>query len=340
MHINGLEDRILDEFRQEIEALFPEIYHCSGGYGYSFHTGSLGANHCLQNSKYFLNPEGQEFFHLTSYRNLFSIINSGAFRLYNLKNSDDPNELESFRDVGAVDQNIEHYKQRTFILSGCQIDDLDNVKLWEGYGEVAIVYQVLNSAMHWRNFHFSKIIYEPESRFGLLKEILERFQTKYTRPFEFDTVPNLIAFHKNKQFEWEREVRLMYIPPLSPRMEEFVDFKTSEHHTGYTGYINLPLYVASDQHFKRWTKCKPIKHNLPRDFYTYVPHIKIKRIIFGDNEPKINNEKFNDLKLEFTRTFLEKFEYFVETENGFFKTGVKSKKPARSGRLSVSARHV
>lgn len=275
------QDRILNEFVSGLQTVFPDIHNNSGGYGYNFHAGSLGDNYCLRKSQYYLDPTGKEYFHLTSYRNLFSIINSGCFRLYNLKNSDDPNELDSFRDAGFVDQGISHYKDRTFILSGCQIADLENTNLWKHYGKVAIVYEFLNDPMHWRNFHFSTIKYERNQRFTELGKLFERMRSKYPHwQFEFDTLPNLIAFHKQREYEWEKEVRLMYIPPLNARLEEFSDFKTSDHHTGYTHYINLPLYVNSALERRPSRGSDVIIHNLRKDFYERTPHLKIKRISY------------------------------------------------------------
>lgn len=313
------QDRILEEFEGNVKKVFPDIFISSGGYGgLGFHVGILGNNRSLRQSKYFTEPQNKEYFHLTSYKNVFSIINSGYFRLYNLKNSDDPNELASFKKLGISNHVIDFYKKNTFILSGCGVDDIENEKLWRGYGKVAIVYEFLNSSMAWNNFHFAPIQYKTNPAFSKFAKLIIKNNSKYPGiPFNYDVMPSLIAFHKRRKFRWEKEVRLMFAPPISSNFERFIDFKTSKHHTGYTEYIQIPIYRSSSENIMGGLRERMLP-TVSDDFYNEVPLIKIKRIIFGDNEKLVSQKKYSEIKNDFKNAFQLKFGYRVDVSESLF----------------------
>jgi hypothetical protein len=324
MNLSEPEDRILNEFTENIKSIFPDIHINNGGYGYDFHVGNLGENYSLRDSQYYLHPKGREFFHLTSYRNLFSIVNSGFIRMYNLKNSDDANELSFFSDTAFPLSVIDHFKNRTFIFSGCHIDNLGNKDLWKGYGNVAIVYEFTDEASQWSNFHLAKIKYEKNPAFEQLGNLFASNNKKYPGLlFRYDPLPSLIAFHKTPDFMWEKEVRLMYVPPFSPRIEQFSDFKVSKHHTGYTEYIELPTFIDQPKVFAPHLEKKRVKHFIPDGLYEHAPQIKIKRIVFGDNEKYIGQRKFQELRNGFRMKLREKLGYQVSIDEELFVTGVK-----------------
>src|SRR5690242_13622342 len=115
-------DDALNKFKKEVESLFPKIGVNNWGYGIDVHVGYGTSNHALKDSEYFLDTAGKQFFHLTSYKNLFSILNSGVIRLYNLRNSNDPNELEYYKDGGLGADQVSYHKELVHTFSFCYAD--------------------------------------------------------------------------------------------------------------------------------------------------------------------------------------------------------------------------
>ena len=118
----------------------------------------------------------------------------------------------------------------------------------------------------------------------------------------------------------------MYLLPYSPRFEEFSDFKTSAHHTGYTKYIELPLFSVKEKDGMLGRMQSLVNLDVSSKFYETVPHIKIKRVIFGDNEEAIDQEKFNTLKDKFRDTVFRKLGYNIPFNDGLFATGIPNTK--------------
>lgn len=318
------QDSLIDQFKSDVQSIFPELPITEWGYGYDFHVSLGSSNHNFRKSKYFFDSAGQTFFHLTSYKNFFSIVNSGAFRLYNLSNSNDANELESYRDVGFSEESIKLQKEDIFILSCCQEADINNTTLWDNYGKVAIVFEMVNESNSWKYFHFSKVNYEKDPAFSKYFELRRAYQAQYPHlQFSHESLRDLIAFHKVPSLNWEQEVRLMYLPSrYHQHYDQFPDFKTSEHHTGFTKYVELALSVEPYQRDAWLQEDMRIKQNLPQWYYDERPRIRIKSVRFGDNELLMNQEKFDKLYYELKDLLLQRFGYPIEVNRELFKTGI------------------
>jgi hypothetical protein len=318
------QDRILEEFIKSVKSIFPDIPIVNWGYGVDFHFGFGMENYALRNSQYFTNTTNQSYFHLTSYRNLFSIINSGIVRLYNLTNSDDANELSSYKEVGLTQEQINYVKQSIFTFSFCKESDIENKQLWEDYGKVAIIFEILNNPTSWNYFHLSEVQYQTNPAFEKFYILKTEFEGRYQWSFRNETLKNLIAFHKIGDLNWEREVRLMCIPEPygESRLNQYSDFKTSEHHTGDTKYIELGLYVEQSSHPFQNVYVKKLPTTFDEVYYADKPKIKIKAIKFGDNELLINQEKFNQLHFNIWSYMQERFGYKIEVDPKLFVTGV------------------
>ncbi|MEK6782371.1 MAG: hypothetical protein AABY93_11740 [Bacteroidota bacterium] len=321
------QDDLIRDFKRRVEATLPNLPVANWGYGIDFHVSYGSSNYGFRNSRYFIEPAGQRFFHLTSYRNLFSIINSGTFRLYNLSNSDDANELSSFKDVGLTQDQIDRIKERIFTMSFCNVMDIANKQLWDEYGKVAIVFEILNGATTWNNFHLSKVYYEPNTAFREYFVLEQEFKKRLKIDFSHDSLRDLIAFHKNEELKWEREIRLMYLPSLyEHQYDELDDFKTSEHHTGFTRYIELALFVENSGITWAELDRRRVNQNLSETYYIDRPKIKITAIKFGDNEEFMDQEKFDKLYYEIKFYLMAKFGYSIEVDQQLFHTDLKPTK--------------
>src|SRR5258707_10225569 len=109
------QDRIIAKFKEEFEKTFPEFPPIiSWGYGIDFHLSNDLSNYSFRKSNYFIDPSDRTFFHLTNYNGFYSIINSGNIRMYNLLNSEDKNELDSYAEAGLTEESIKNIKESIF----------------------------------------------------------------------------------------------------------------------------------------------------------------------------------------------------------------------------------
>ncbi len=123
----------------------------------------------------------------------------------------------------------------------------------------------------------------------------------------------------------------MYIPSdNSNQMDEYYDFKNNElengQHRGFTKYHELALFVAPDTagRMRNYTVDKLTQNIDQAVYYADKPKIKIKSVTFGDNEPNINQDKFNGLHADFQNYLEERFNYNIDVNPNLFVTGIKS----------------
>ena len=100
----------------------------------------------LQGTRYYYS-KGRKVIHFTSVSALFSIINDGALRLYNLHNSNDSceysfasNQLREIYSLQGFDEKkiegyIDKMKEYSFILSTASTNEIKNKILWDKYGQ-------------------------------------------------------------------------------------------------------------------------------------------------------------------------------------------------------------
>ena len=172
------------------------------------------ANYSLKGTDYLL-ENVNKVIHFTSLRNLYSIINEGHLRLYNLHNSNDPKEYEYaatlFKNIyklqGFSDEDydfkLNRIKEYSFIFSCTGIDKLNNSKYWEKYGDkkkgVAIEFEILNKPENWREFYFANVKYYKINDFIPLVDRWTHIQNK-NKSNRYDiSLDQLLSFHKSKK---------------------------------------------------------------------------------------------------------------------------------------------
>lgn len=287
------------------------------------------SNSGFKKSKYYLEPGEQIFSHLTSYNKLFSILNSGKIRLYNLKNSNDPNELFLVKRMSPRPQVVEKLKESVFIFSFCSKDALSNSKLWGKYGTVALNFEITNPVEQWHEFRFSKMYYENTpiaERYIDMIEQLQREFPDWSFQEDYGSLISLHAFHKQPEHAYEQEIRILYLPHLfSGDIEQHFDFKVGDYHTGFTEYIELPLFF--DPNARPFVVRKNVtRHNntIDRDENSF-PTIRITSIQFGDNEERVTQKKLSEMAYELEDYLEGKFGYRIEVVKELFSTGLLKK---------------
>jgi hypothetical protein len=293
-----------------------------GNSGPAFHGYMFKENsHFAQSDYFYTGP--LEFVHLTSIHNLFSILNSTSFRMYNLDSSDDEEEYSyAGKVLGLSPERIAIAKQYFFALSFCPIAELENRHVWEVYGgnysKVAIVFSIENDPMTWYNYHMADVKYAVVDAFenysGRVKEIEQNNGVTV-----WCDISPLIGYHKGAQWANEKEVRISTYYPYKG-YEEYLKYAKSDYRLKHgrnrvTNYIDLPLWVDNDS---GWIQSpgKPEldrRQHLPDGFFRTHPQIRIRRILVGANSG-LSIWEYGKLQQTVVQTCRDRLGYDVEVD--------------------------
>jgi hypothetical protein len=296
-NMNEFRDLIEESTYLKIVSMDSDSHHLNVSFAIS--------NSQLDGTQY-LYSKSKKILHFTSLSVLYSIINEGAIRLYNLNNSNDKKEylyasrgLEKIYNLQGrtkeyIIKNFNWIKKNMFIFSCTEYTNSEKPELWKSYGfkgkGVAIEFEILNDINKWMPyFYFSEVHYNEFKDFKTLKLKWEEIQRKNQNvKYDIDLKP-IFSFHKSKSWENENEIRLLYnyyeLPEIF-RNQIFQDFKIKKPDENIY-YLKLPL-------------CDKDGSFLDNQFsgYNCIPKLRISDIHFGPDFPKMDNfDKFQvDLK--------------------------------------------
>jgi len=281
--------KIRGEFLDIVNRNFPEHFlRGEGSSGPDFHAYFAKENLYFENTDYYYKGDLQ-FFHLTNYRSLFSILNSRTIRLYNLHKSNDPTEFEYSANLfNASPIDIDSRKKKIYSFSFCPMSELTNQNSWEIYGDnfrgIAIIFQIINNPQEWDNFHMSDIKYDLSPKVKNYVNDINTLKIKYAGcTFELE-LEKIMAFHKEPKWEHEKEIRILTYNPF-PSYEDSRKFSKQEliiepNRNRFAEYFDLHLWVKNDSTYIR----NRFEQELPvEDYFIKFPQIKIKDILFGGN---------------------------------------------------------
>ena len=198
------------------------------------------------------------FSHFTSLKSLFSILNSGKIRLYNLNNVNDPRELLSFLP-NDYDDSLKRRRQNTFIFCGCDYESLSPYvqhNMWRLYGDngsgVRIEFKVeINQDRIPKNdlLCFKKVNYEGFEIKPFAKEV-ERIEKDQNIKIDYlDALMTPCILQKESKWALENEVRLVLYNQLWPIWkDEYHDPNTpifwdwSTLNSCFCNYYEIPLF--------------------------------------------------------------------------------------------------
>jgi len=254
---------------------------------------------------------GKKLLHFTSLRFLFSIINEKSFRLYNLLNSNDPNEysytvgkLKSFykkqgKTEGWIISQIQYVKETAFILSCTSPDELTSSKFWDEYGDggkgVCIELEIFDNPINWEGFYLSKVKYGELNRWNeFISEILilcDKHPSNYY-DFRFDMI---FCLHKSLDLTYvsEKEIRILGQKPQKHGwiFDSLIHTDIGKRNI-LVQYLKLPIWTEqshklSFQNEKQWLE--RVNHGFEftvDDFTSYFnqsPTVKIFKVYVGQN---------------------------------------------------------
>ena len=217
-------DKLYDEFMFILKRHIPDLMIESTGYtASSFNARLSDKNNSFIGTDYYFD-KGKKFVHWTNVQNLMSILNYREFRLYNLHNSSDENEFNyAAANFDITEETIDYSKSYLYTLSFCESNEINNQHLWTEYGKdysgVAIEFEIINDPKEWKNYMLSQVYYEIPAYVSELKEEFEIFKKRYPGASTHIDLGKLIAFHKQKEFSKELEIRIATYYPFKSVQE-------------------------------------------------------------------------------------------------------------------------
>lgn len=298
-----------------------------GQSGPNFHAYMHKENRYFLNSDYYY-KKSLEFFHLTSINNLWSILNSRAFRLYNLHSSQDVEEYAYAAKILALsDRQIDIGKKYSYTLSLCPAIELENKIIWEKYGNnfegAAIIFTIENDPINWVNFHISEVKYDEPDSFYSYKKRVEKIESEYEGINLTCDLSQLICFHKTAKWQGEKEVRIATYNPYNGPEEYWKysksEFRLEKGRNRITNYIEMPLWVDNDSSLIKSYGTPELDRtqNLPKDYFNIRPKIKIKNILIGINSG-IQIEEFREFRAMLIETIRFNYGYDIDIDYNFF----------------------
>jgi len=271
----------------------PELMIESAGYGGTrFDARLSNKNRSFNGTNYYF-KEGKKFVHWTNIQNLMSILNYREFRLYNLHNSTDENEFKyAAKKFDTIEETIDYSKSYLYTLSFCESKEINNHHLWTEYGKdysgVALEFEIINDPLLWENYMLSQVYYKIPPYIDTLRKELELFRKNHKEATTHIDLGKLIAFHKQKEFSKEVEIRLAtYFPfKTAQEIEKYcnTEFRFEKDRPRETNYFGLKLWVNNESPFvsdKNPDFDKSL--DLTNEYFKSKPKIKITNIHFGKN---------------------------------------------------------
>lgn len=246
----------------------------------------------------YLYDQNRKLIHFTSLPILFSIINEGAIRLYNLHNSNDDTEylyaskklseiykIQKIDDIRISDY-INRVKESSFILSCTNDDGLNKPDFWNDYGDsgrgIAIEFEIINDVTKWEYFYCSQILYDKLDSFDRLVSKWREIQNKYNHINYHIRLDQILSLHKSLDWAKESEIRILTLYPdlheipFSERV--YRDFKLNKVHSQIK-YFKLPLCDSEGKFVDKSLEDREEK------FWSIIPRVRITDIYFGPDFP-------------------------------------------------------
>lgn len=294
--------------------------------GPEFYAHMPESNRNFFNSDYYYKND-LTFFHLTSINNLWSILNSRSFRLYNLHSSKDESEYKSAANVlGISAEDIEHRKQFTYTLSFCPETELETKEVWEKYGDnfkgAALVFEIINDPIEWVNYHMAEVKYDKLEGFVNYQQRIEEIKSQFDWVKERTDLSKLICFHKTSKWQGEKEVRIVTYFPFRTTEEYWkyskTEFRLDEGRNRITNYIELPIWVDNESHFVKSYNNPELDRTqkLPENYFVTRPKIRIKKILIGFDSG-ISAEEFGNYRTVLLDTIRYNFGYDADIPYDF-----------------------
>lgn len=283
-------ETVYEKFRALIDKHFPHLPVTNTGYGGSDFHANLSDNNWQYNNTAYCYKDEMRFVHWTSISNLLSMLNNREIRLYNLYNSEDPQEFNYGAEVLGLNANqINYAKEYYYSFSFCKAVKLYSKYMWNTYGEhfkrVAVEFTIENDADAWKDFMIAPIQYTLPEEFENYRKEIEAFQKQYGGTYMLD-LGKLIGFHKRVDYEEECEIRIGSFFPFRNHEQYLVhgkyDFRIFNDRHSIARYFSLPLWVNNEYVYHDDRKPEhSLRTKYDEEYFKTRPKIKIQNIYIG-----------------------------------------------------------
>jgi len=239
-------------------------------------------NYKLQDTPFYLSSEN-DFIHFTTLDALYSILNTGFLRLYNLNNMDDKYEMEYAIKELEFKETAEKAKEELYCLSMCSSAKIFAEKtkehlLWKLHGRDGngvIIRVKIENNLKWYFYHLTEVYYGVE-KFGSVKN----FNTQ----IDNQILDNKICCYiKHPIYKFESEVRLVFdnMNPVTVTDKDKqkvypITYPDKLHKLAKTFYFQVPiLNFHKNENYEKY-----LAPNMQGVDYE-IPKIKITEIILG-----------------------------------------------------------
>jgi hypothetical protein len=257
------------------------------------------------NSMYF-NAEINTLIHFTNLKALFSIINEKAVRMYNLNNTNDPEEysfsasklanlftLDNF-PIDKYTNYMNLIKENSYILSSTFVSEVSSNFFWDNYADhyngVAIEFEFVNKSNDWDYGCFvSTVKYNELDWLDSFINIIASHKKKFpniTFTYELD---HIMSLHKKPIKRWtqEKEVRLLILKDVFnyPDLWNNLIFKDYNlKNKCVVKYLALPLFSEIENKLPFRTDNFQSKY-----LNTSIPKLKLSSIFLSS----LNKKSYN-----------------------------------------------
>ncbi len=234
------------------------------------------------------------FIHFTSLEKFKAIIESGYLRMASLDSLKDSEEVHFAGK--EIDPNffyeLDTASENLFSLSACESShsNITNDEMWMEYGDRyrGCIIEYSFTEMELFRMNFGVIKYGKDELSELKKLAIEskRFYDEYG--YTITNLPvflkNILAFHKNQVYDFEREIRLLF-EPLNIRNDKFFGYEFCDK-KGIKTYYKLPFKERNEL---------PINTNFDLETKLHhYPQIELNRVILGQ---KTSISSFKEIKI-------------------------------------------
>lgn len=252
-------------------------------------------------------PENSNLIQFTNLHSLFSILNSGFFRMSEFKNFEDKSEFiysssilnhPPFSNLEITD--IENLKKDLFAISSCLSNDNTkrNHYMWNMYADsakgVCIEFKII---LNNPNYTQGKILYGSENLdlIDRMKNQTEMFMIEnenFTVSNFLQFISTVLSFHKPKKYHFENEIRIFHLRNKS--IEDVNIYQDLNSNFDRANFCKVYHDIRKHPYYKTETPDKP--------YFNLIPRVEIKNIILGYNlsfQQKINLKmKLEEIKTE------------------------------------------
>lgn len=245
--------------------------------------------------------DSYKFLHFTTLKALLNILKEGRIRMYNLREMDDPRELNYATENLGIKYTCKYEKawktDGYYALSMFKKSiekQKKSLNAWRTYGDdgngVALELTFHKKhAQYWHGFALSRMYYGEKGfeHFKQFQNAYKHFQEEVGFGIDnFDELFNLVwGFHKTGTYTTEDEVRLLYtLRGLTVYSDALLDKRKKEHpaiHLDVTSKKMPTDYFELQLNYDGWKQWKNHPYIKPQEIKQIYPAVSISKVIFG-----------------------------------------------------------